>query len=242
MVYFVRLAINDLKNIIRDRFLVYATIILPVALIIVSRLIFPWLAEQFPIMKAYYFTFFLMFLIMIPMVFGFITAFLIMDERDEDLLTVLRVMPISRNSYLLYRMFFMSVFAFVYLLIFPFLSGLPEGFLYSKFSYIPYIPIAVLLSLFTPMIALFGNVFAKNKIQTFAIFKISGTIFFIPIFGIFMTDNLRYLFGLIPNFWSFECINILKNTGEIDILPLGIGFAFHIAILAALFYVFNKKF
>ena len=211
-------------------------------MIIVSRLIFPWLAEQFPLMKGYYFTFFLMFLIMIPMVFGFITAFLIMDERDEDLLTVLRVMPISRNSYLLYRMFFMSVFSFIYLLIFPFVSGLPDGFYQSQFSYIPYIPIAALLALFTPMIALMGNVLAKNKVQTFAIFKISGTIFFVPIFGVFMTDNIRYLFGLIPNFWSFECIKILKETGGLDIIPLGIGFAFHIAILAALFYVFNKKF
>ena len=87
-----------------------------------------------------------------------------------------------------------------------------------------------------------GEILAKNKVQTFAIFKISGTIFFVPIFGVFMTDNIRYLFGLIPNFWSFECIKILKETGGLDIIPLGIGFAFHIAILAALFYVFNKKF
>ena len=242
MVYFIRLAINDLKNIIRDKFLVYATIILPLALIIVCRLIFPWIAEEVPWIKAYYLTFFFMFIIMIPMIYGFITAFLIMDERDEDLLTVLRVMPISRNSYLLYRMFFMSVFSFIYLLVFPFLSGLLEEIPNSQFSYIPYIPIAVLLALFTPMIALMGNVLAKNKIQTFAIFKISGTIFFIPIFGIFMTDNIRYVFGLIPNFWTFECIKILKNTGELDYLPLGIGFAFHIGILAVLFYIFNKKF
>jgi len=242
MVYFVRLAINDLKNIVRDKFLVYATIILPIALIVVSRLIFPWLAEEVFGFRAYFLMFFYIFLIMIPIVFGFITAFLIMDERDQDLLKVLRVMPISRNTYLLYRMFFMSIFSFIYLLIFPVLSGLPDYFLSSKLTFIPYIPIAALLSLFTPLIALMGNVFAKNKVQTFAIFKISGTLFFVPIFGIFMTDNIRYFFGLVPNFWPFECFNILKNTGQLDLLPLGIGFAYHIIIIAALFYMFNKKF
>lgn len=242
MVYFVRLAINDLKNIVRDRFLVYATIILPIALIVVSRLIFPWIIEQNSSFRASILMFFFIFLIMIPMVFGFITAFLIMDERDQDLLKVLRIMPISRNTYLLYRMFFMSVFSFIYLLVFPVLSGLPDYFYSSQLTFIPYIPIAVLLSLFTPLIALMGNVFAKNKVQTFAIFKISGTLFFVPIFGVFMTENIRYAFGLVPNFWTFECFNILKDTGQLDLLPLGIGFVYHIALIAVLFHMFNKKY
>ena len=58
MVYFIRLAINDLKNIVRDRFLIYATIALPVTLIIICRLIFPWLAERFPLLKGYFLMFF----------------------------------------------------------------------------------------------------------------------------------------------------------------------------------------
>jgi hypothetical protein len=34
--------------------------------------------------------------------------------------------------------------------------------------------------------------------------------------------------------------SVLQN-GTLDIVHLGIGFAYHIALLAILFYIFNKK-
>jgi hypothetical protein len=36
-------------------------------------------------------------------------------------------------------------------------------------------------------------------------------------------------------------IDFVVKTGTVDIVHLGIGFAFHIALLAILFYMFNKK-
>jgi hypothetical protein len=91
----------------------------------------PRIKDAFPLASKFSVVF-MFFLIAIPMIYSFIVAFMILDERDEHLLTVLRVMPISRNSYLIYRMFFMSLFAFIALLIFPPLSGLIEG---TQFSY-----------------------------------------------------------------------------------------------------------
>lgn len=116
MVYVLRLAINDFKNIIRDKFLVYAAIAMPLMVIVISRIILHWIA---PTLKntiplaGNYAMIFMLFVTMIPLVYGFIVAFLILDERDEHLLTVLRVMPISRNSYLIYRMLFLSLFSFI---------------------------------------------------------------------------------------------------------------------------------
>jgi hypothetical protein len=179
------------------------------------------------------------FSIAIPMIYSFIVAFLILDERDEHLLTVLRVMPISRNSYLIYRMFFMSVFAFIVLLIFPPLSGLVDG---TQFSYPVYIPVAILFALFTPVIALLVSTFATNKVQAFAIFKIGGTVFMLPIFAFFLNlGDLKYIFSPIPNFWSLIALDSVLQNGTLDIVHLGIGFVFHIVLLAVLFYIFNKK-
>jgi len=242
MVYAIKLAVNDLRNTIRDRLLVFLLLFYPVLLIVFSRilvhLIAPRIEDVFPI-AAKFSVVLMFFLILIPMIFSFIVGFLILDERDEHLLTVLRVMPISRNSYLIYRMFFMSLFAFIVLLIFPPLSGLIDD---TQFSYPAYIPVAVLFALFTPFLALTVSSFAQNKVQAFAIFKISGTVFILPIFAFFLNlGDLKYIFSPIPNFWSLMSLDSVLQNGTADIVHLGIGFAFHIVLLAALFYIFNKK-
>ena len=241
MVYVLRLAINDFKNIIRDKFLVYAAIAMPLMVIIISRIILHWIAptlkDTIPL-AGNYSMIFMLFVTMIPLVYGFIVAFLILDERDEHLLTVLRVMPISRNSYLIYRMLFLSIFSFIVMLIFPPLSGLLEN---TRFSYIQYIPIALLFTLLTPFSALMVSSFATNKVQAFAIFKISGTVFLIPLFIFLITDNLKYIFAPIPNFWAFITLKEVISTGVNDYLHLGIGFVYTIALIAVLFYIFNKK-
>ena len=243
MVFILKLAINDFRNIIRDRFFVFAFFAYPVMLITVSRIIIhliaPRIENVFPLATNYSLLL-MFFIIIIPFIFSFISAFLILDERDEHLLTVLRVMPISRNSYLIYRMFFMSLFAFIVLLIFPILSGLIEN---SQFSYIPYIPVAVLFALFTPLSALLVASFATNKVQAFAIFKIGGTVFILPIFAFFLNlGNLKYVFGPVPNFWSLLALDSVIKNGTLDIIPLAIGFAFHIVLIVILFYIFNKKY
>jgi len=183
MVNVLKLAVNDLRNIIRDRMFVFLFFAYPVMLILVSRiivhLIAPRIENMFPLAGEFS-VLFMFFTIAIPMIFSFLAAFLILDERDEHLLTVLRVMPISRNNYLIYRMFFMSLFAFIVLLIFPPLSGLVDG---TQFSYPAYIPVAILFALFTPFSALLVSSFAQNKVQAFAIFKIGGTVFMLPIFA-----------------------------------------------------------
>jgi len=242
MVYILKLAVNDLRNIMRDRFFVFAFFAYPVMLVLFSRilvhLIAPRIENVFPI-AANFSLVFMFFIVMIPFIFSFISAFLILDERDEHILTVLRVMPISRNSYLIYRMFFMSFFAFIVLLIFPLLSGLVD---FTLSSYLAYIPVAILFALFTPLAALLVASFATNKVQAFAIFKIGGTVFILPIFAFFLSlGDLKYIFSPIPNFWSLMSLDSVLQNGTIDIVSMVIGYIFHIVLIGALFYIFNKK-
>jgi len=244
MVYLLKLAVNDLKNIIRDRFLVFGMIIYPIMIIVFSRilvhLISPRIENSIEFASPAFFpVFFMLFSLFIPIIFGFISAFLLLDEKDEHLLTVLKIMPISRNNFLVNRMFFMSLFAFIILLVFPPLSGLIDN---TQFSYPAYIPVAVLYSLFAPFSALLVSSFATNKVQAFAIFKISGTVFMIPLFAFFLIqDNFKYIFSPIPNFWTFMALDSVIQKGELDLVPLVIGFVYHIILIGALFYIFNKK-
>jgi fluoroquinolone transport system permease protein len=243
MVYFLKLAINDFRNIVRDHLLVILLLAYPILLIFLSRIlvhmIAPRIENMFPL-AANFPLILMFFILLIPFIYSFIAAFLILDERDEHILTVLRVMPISRNTYLTIRMFFMSLFAFIVLLIFPILSGLLDEI---NFSYLSYIPTAILFALFTPVSTLIVSAFATNKVQAFAIFKIGGTVFIIPIFAFFLNlDNLKYIFSPIPNFWSLLSLDAVIKNGTIDSIPLIIGFIFHIILIVVLFYIFNKKY
>lgn len=235
MVSVAKLMINDLRNIIRDRMLLYSAFVFPLATVIICRLIFPYISENVFDLTRYYPLLFMMIAILFPMIFGFIIAFLIMDERDENILTVLRVMPISRTAYLIYRMILMILLCFIFVLIFPALSGLID------ISIIDYLPIAILFSIFAPVLALVVNNIASNKIQAFAIFKMLGSVFFLPLFAFFIAEDWKYILGVIPNFWTYQALNSILTTGNQDYAYLGVGYTFHIALIAVLFYLFNRK-
>ena len=241
MVTVFRLAVNDFKNIIRDTLLLSLAILYPVLLIMFSQILVQFIAPNLKgtIPLAGNFTvFFLLFVTIIPIIYGFIASFLILDEKDEHLLTVLRVMPISRNTYLIYRMLFLTFFSFIVLLIFPPLSGLVEN---TQFSYLEYVPIAVLFSLLTPFSAMLVSSFATNKVQAFAIFKISATLYMLPLFSLLVSGNLKYLFSPAPNFWGFMALQEVISTGSNDYLHLIIGFIYTIVLIGGLFFIFNKK-
>ena len=236
MAYIGKLLVNDLKNILRDKFYVYAFVAYPIVFVVMTRFVIPWISENVYYLEPFYPMLFMMMAIMIPMVFGFITAFLIMDERDENLLTVLRVMPISRSAYLIYRMLLMTLFSFIYVAMFPALTGLVEV------PFLLYLPVAVLFAVFTPVIALIINVLASNKVQGFAVMKTLGGAFLLPLFALFIAENWKYVFGLIPNFWTFMALDKVLTIGTHDYIHLGVGFAVHLALLSVLFHKFNKKF
>ncbi len=236
MVQIRKLLLNDIRNIIRDRLLLYTAFLIPLIIIIFTRLVIPWLSENVIPLQQFYPLLFMLIVITIPMMFGFVIGFLIMDERDENLLTVLRVMPISRNTYLLYRMMFISMLSLMYILLFPFLTGLIDT------SFIDYLPIGILLAFLTPVLGLVANIVATNKVQAFAVFKTLGGVFYIPLFAFFINNDLKYILGIIPNFWTFMALDKLLTTGQQDYVFLGIGFVLHLILLGVLFYLFNKKY
>ncbi|HWR27244.1 MAG TPA: hypothetical protein VN377_02280 [Candidatus Thermoplasmatota archaeon] len=235
MVQIRKLLVNDIRNIIRDRLLLYSAFLIPLIIIIFTRLVIPWLSENVVPLEQFYPLLFMLIVITIPLLFGFVIGFLIMDERDENLLTVLRVMPISRNTYLIYRMMFISLLSLVYILLFPTLTGLID------INFIDYLPIGLLFAFLTPTIGLVANIVATNKVQAFAVFKTLGGVFYIPLFAFFIDNDLKYILGIIPNFWTFMALDKVLTTGTQDYVFLGIGFCLHLVLLGLLFYLFNKK-
>jgi len=235
MAYAAQITVNDLKSIIRDQMLMVAFVVYPAMFILFARFLLPWINDNFYFIQPYYPMFFMLFIMFIPFIFSFVIGFLIIEERDQNLLTALRVTPISRNSYLAYRMLLITLFSFIYVVLSPALMGLVEV------NYIAYLPVAVLFTLSTPIYALLVSYFANNKVQGFTMFKMMGILIFLPIFAFMIADNMKFVLGVIPHFWTFMAMDGVIYTGTPDLLYLGIGYVYHIALIGVLFYLFNRK-
>ncbi len=113
---------NDLKSVRRDPLLVYMLVIPPLMVLLV-RLILPrataYLSEGFGFDLVPYYPMLLgfFFVLQIPFLFGLLVGLLVLDERDDDTLTALRVTPISMAGYAFYRGGAAVLLSFGYVLI-----------------------------------------------------------------------------------------------------------------------------
>jgi fluoroquinolone transport system permease protein len=100
----------DLRQIFRDKTL---TVFLfgPIGLIVLVRLFVPYLTAQYPVVEHYHPMIMMFAGIQTAISFGFIISFIILDEKDENVLQVIRVLPISPFYFLLYRLLFATAFS-----------------------------------------------------------------------------------------------------------------------------------
>lgn len=149
----------------------------------------------------------LFFTLIIAMVYGIISSFLILDEKDESVLTFIKVTPFSLKGYLQYRLGFAYVSSFIATL-----------FYVIAISVSGYISIAEALFLLfvVPLEAIFMTLcvvaFSSNKVEGLAIAKVLGLIPFTFVAGYFLTTWYQWLFILFPPFWiskTFEAQSIL---------------------------------
>lgn len=238
---FIAFGANDLKSVRRDSLLV-SVVLAPWLLVISLRLAVPPLTEflerQYSFdLSVYYPQIICFFLFLnIPMLFGVMTGFLMLDERDDDTLTALRVTPASLNGLIFYRLLTGFGFSTVYILLTTPLTGLLR---IENLWLI--VPSALVASLFAPVVTLFLVSFAKNKLEGFALMKGAGIVLIGPIASFFVAGTAQYLFGILPTFWSLRAfVSALANA------PFGtfilIGSAFNLALLVLLYRRYMAQF
>ena len=220
--YFV-LSIGDLKNISRDPILL-AAVFAPFILSIVMRFGLPFVSEillrELSFDLSQYYNLIMSVLILItPMMMGMLSGFLILDERDENILTFYSVTPLSKSGYLFYRVamptiisFLLSFFVFYYI-------GITE----CRVELL--IPVLLLCSLESPMMALFLAAFASNKVEGLALSKAFGILFLAPAAGYFIESNWQYLAGIAPTFWVSKSLlaGVEMSSNYWIFLVVGIG-------------------
>ena len=233
MVPFLLLAINDLKMIVRDRMLAIV-FCLPFLLLVAGALAIPEISGRFIDLSPYSCLVMSFVLIQIAVLFGFVYAFLMIDERDENILNALRVVPISPPVFLLSRLSGASLFAFLYSVLAFVILGL------VKIPVLAIFLISLTFALLAPVIALLIVTFSGNKVDAIAVFKGVDLFIMLPLVSLFISGSWKFIFGMFPHFWAIYTFEELLLTGSLNGAALGIGMVLQVVLLAGLIRRFSK--
>ena len=191
----------DFRNIRRDPMLLMVTL---APLIITSLLLFgfPALAQfiqlelNFNLQVFYPFACVVM-MPLIPMMFGMVYGFMLLDERDENMLAYYSITPLGKTGYLKLRMLAPVIFSFLFLLFYMWMTNFDSGLIWWK-----HMPLAFITALHAPIMLLFLAAFAGNKVEGMAIAKGFGVLLLAIPIDYFIPSHWSLLAGLSPLFWT----------------------------------------
>lgn len=229
----VTLISSDLIQIFRDKTLT-VFLFAPLILIVFVRIFVPYITEQYPIIQEYHPMIMMFAGIQTAIMFGFIISFIILDEKDENVLQVIRVLPISPFYFILYRLLFATTFSTLGAFLMINLSGIAYPGLLNSFL------LSIQYGLTAPFITLIIATFAKNKVEGMAFFKGVDLILLLPMLSFFVVGNIKYIFSLIPAYWTYNLFNASISNGD-TIFFFIIGLTIYSIVISVLFMQFKKK-
>ena len=191
---------TDIKFIARDPMLLLA-ILAPFILILFLRLVFPQLSD-FIFLKTgflldnYYTLTAITIVSVIPMLFGMVYAFILLDENDLHILQVNAVTPAGKKNFLYMRMLVPAVLSFI-MVLFSIIVTNPvpsEGWLRTIF-------VSFLMSTQSPFIFLFIGSLAGNKAEGMALSKLYGVFLAAVPLGLLLHHPWNYFAFFSPLYW-----------------------------------------
>lgn len=230
---------GDIKNILRDGLLLIS-LFSPFLLAVFIRVAFPWLADlsyfhlQLDLTEHYPFA--LSFLIMFtPMMIGAMAGLILLDERDEQMLTYYAVTPLGQSGYLIYRLTIPALGSLIFsFLVLP-LANLVE------LNYLALVPVAALAALQAPLVALLMGAFAGNKVEGLTLTKGLGFTFIGPVLGYLAPHPWNYTGAIFPPYWVTEAFMASFAPDLPYALYLLGGFLSHILLIYCLLQRFLKR-
>jgi len=205
----------DMKNISRDTLLAWM-VSMPIVIALLYRFGIPplsiWLSTKFDFDLTPYYGLLASFYIMTaPSMVGTIIGFLLLDDRDDRVISALMVTPLSLNRYLGYRILVPLALGFVVTLVgYQIVDLVSLGIWDLVWIILP-------ASFIGPITALFLASFAENKVTGFALMKILSAFNMIPALAFFYPGNWQLLAGVLPPYWPMK-MTWLAVEGESYIL------------------------
>jgi len=191
---------SDIRNTRRDPTLLLIFWV-PILILCVIRFGLPVIASYLPVVGNYYKEFTILFSLLNTIFPGFILAFIILDEKDNGLISVIKITPVSLSGFLVARTFFMIIFGAFGSLILLLFNGL---YIFTTFEIIG---ICLLSALNVPLFILLISSLAKNKVEGLTLLKVANIFLFVPMLILFVESPYENILGIFPAFWVFKFID-----------------------------------
>lgn len=216
-------ALNEIKKWYRDPLMQFM-VVYPLFFAALGRFALPWIADASGFSLDPYADFIVVVLgLFTPHIFGAVAGFSILDDRDDNILTAVKVTPLSIHQFMSFKLalvFVLSLISTVFVIWFSDIGDIPFDNILA---------ISLLASMAAPMTGLLINSLAGNKIEGFAIMKGTGVIVLFPLASLIFTDAKEFIFSFAPGFWSAKCISsIVRGPG---ILQLSYGQYYFIGLV-----------
>ncbi len=181
----------------------------PIIFGFIGRFFIPWLADKNGFSIDLYADLIIVILtLIVPIAFGALIAFSILEDREDNILTSVKVTTLSINEFLSFRFIMVLILTYittVFVIWFSDIGDIPIKNILA---------IAFLASLEAPMYGLLINSLSTNKIEGFAVMKGLGTLIVFPIIALFFIDKKELFFAFAPGFWSAKAISsIIRGEG-----------------------------
>jgi fluoroquinolone transport system permease protein len=166
-----------------------------------------------------------------PAVVGMVIGFLLLDERDARTLMALRVTPLSMQRYLAYRIVLPLIVGTL-----ATLAGYPLIGV-SPLPFTSLVPIALVASLWAPLLALVLATAAPNKVAGFAVMKALNAVNLLPAASFFLPLPMQLVAGVLPTYWPMRALwSAAAGEDFVAFVAIGAGIGgLAIAVAAVLF-------
>lgn len=235
------LARNDLRGLRRET-LLFGLVFAPLGWIAMVRLGTPpataMVAERYGVDLVPYYPLILtgFLLLTSPIVIGAMGSFLVLDERDTNTITALRVTPTPMATYIGYRGVTVVALTAVYVVATMVASGL-----LPLDQVVPLVPVGLLAGLSGIVIALTILGFARNKVEGLAVVRAIGIVVAgIPIVPYFLGPQWQYLFWPLPTYWPAKAYWVVSDGGVWWLYVLG-GALYHVPLIWLLYRRFVRS-
>lgn len=230
---------SELRNITRDKMYIFF-FIFPLVLGLVGYFLIPFIEDSVapgnptPQIVA-------MFLILITgYIFGAVTGFTLLDDKDDNVLMSLKITPIDVKAYVILKLCISYIFGFIATILLTVVTNfLPNT------SFWNILLIAAVGALQGPGVALIVNSFARNKVEGFVIMKMSGLLLIVPVLAFFIANWQEVFLVIAPGFWPGRMIQMeilpTIDTNFTFIVYFILGVAYNLIFLTLLMKLYSKR-
>ncbi len=225
---------TDLRNIARDPSLLIIFFV-PVIMISLLHFGYPFLAGAWPEAVNYIPYGFALLCMIVAIMPGMAIAFVILDEKDNNVQDVLQILPVSFKLLTLMRMACIFLFGWIAAAMLLLLSGIETGNVFQI------VCLSALSAMSAPIMAMVPAFFARNKIEGATITKLLTFLIILPLPAFLFPGIWKWFLVVFPAWWVFAAFENREFSSQFLFLII-VGISYQtLLFLGFSVWVFSRK-